>query len=91
LGSPTLVVESSVEHCAPVILKCQYLLGLDLETTATIAGLPPLHNTLVEVDLLMPEGQHLQIFSTDSIKRSVRLFQILYDKYLNSNSGSTTS
>jgi hypothetical protein len=65
--------------------------SLHLETTATTAGLPPLHNTLVEVDLLMPEGQHLQIFSTDSIKRSVRLFQILYDKYLSSNSGSTTS
>jgi hypothetical protein len=39
--------------------------SLNRTTTATIAGSPSRHNTLDEVDLLMPEGQHQQIKSFD--------------------------
>jgi hypothetical protein len=39
--------------------------SLNRKTTATIAGSPSRHNTLDEVDLLMPEGQHQQVNSFD--------------------------
>jgi hypothetical protein len=55
--------------------------SLNRITTATIAGSPSCHNTLDEVDLLMPEGQHQQIKPLDPFNQP--LLPILHDEYSN--------